>query len=263
MSIDSILVAGGGARRLGGVDKAMLPLGHASSPLIESVIAACPGNVIVVGPQRSLAHPVTWVADEHPDGGPAAAIWSGLQHVTSEYVFVSAGDQILTTHIVNQICKAAIGHDGAWAVRADGTGQPLCAVVRSRLMLDLLEPTQGINQSPLKLMSTLALVPVKVDEGAIDDVDTWDDVRRVAKKAGIDMSQAWLDVVGAVLGVDASEVPVDDLLDLTRDVAHTVERKYAPLTTFMLGVAAAQSGRSVDELIAAVRIALEESGASE
>ena len=58
-------------------------------------------------------------------------------------------------------------------------------------------------------------------------------------------------------------VPVDDLLDLTRDVAHNVERKFAPLTTYMLGVAAGQSGKSVDELIAAVQIALNEFGVSE
>jgi hypothetical protein len=107
------------------------------------------------------------------------------------------------------------------------------------------------------------MLPVTVNEGDLDDVDTWDDVRRLSEKAGVTMSQAWLDVVGAVLGVDTAEVPVNDLLDLTRDVAHTVERKYAPLTTYMLGFAAAQSDKSIDELIAAIRIALEESGASE
>jgi hypothetical protein len=107
------------------------------------------------------------------------------------------------------------------------------------------------------------MMPVTVNEGDLDDVDTWEDVRRLSAKVGVSMSQAWLDVVGAVLGVDAAEVPIDDLLDLTRDVAHTVERKYAPLTTYMLGLAAAQSDKAIDELIAAVRIALEESGASE
>lgn len=256
-------MAGGNARRLGGIDKVMLPLGDSQTSLLEAVISACPGRVIVVGPTRSLKQPVIWAVDEQPDGGPAAGIWSGLSHVDTDYVFLAAADQKLSAHIVKQICEAALGHDGAWAVRADGTGQPLCAVVQTQLIEELLAATQGLNQSPLKLMSTLKMVAVTVDEGEIDDVDTWDDVRRIAEGLGVVMSQAWLDIVGAVLGVDAAEVPVDDLLDLTRDVAHGVERKYAPLTTYMLGLAAAQSDRSIDELIAAVRIALEESGASE
>ena len=48
----------------------------------------------------------------------------------------------------------------------------------------------------------------------------------------------WLAAAAAELGVDG---PVDMhlLLDLTRDVAHGVERPAAPLTTFLLGLAVA------------------------
>ena len=262
MSIDSIVVAGGQASRIGGIDKVMLPLGADGLSLLQNVVAQCPGRVIVAGPQRNVAGVDLWVADDGT-AGPAAGIWNGLASVTTDYVFISAGDQVLQRGTPEKICEAAQGNDGAWAIRSDGSGQPLCAVVRTDLLRNLLAPTQGINQSPLKLMSTLNMQPVKVNEGDVDDVDTWDDVRRIAKEAGVSMSQAWLDVVGAVLGVDAADVPVDDLLDLTRDVAHNVERKYAPLTTYMLGVAAGQSGKSVDELIAAVQIALNEFGVSE
>lgn len=261
--MDSIVVAGGSASRLGGIDKVLLPVGHAGHRLIDDVVAACPGRVIIVGPQRSIPGRITWVQDEALGHGPAAGLWAGLAHVESEYVFITAGDQIVTAHIVQQICDAAIGHDGAWAVRADGTGQPLCAVVKTERLRELLKPTQGIDQSPLRLLSQLTMVPVTVNEGDLDDVDTWDDVRRLAQKVGVPMSQAWLDVVGAVLGVDAAEVPVDDLLDLTRDVAHNVERKLAPLTTFMLGVAVGQGERSVEELVAAINVALAEFGANE
>lgn len=247
---------------MGGIDKVMLPLGDAGQSLLAQVVASCPGRVIVVGPRRNIAQVDTWVKDDG-EHGPAAGIWAGLAQVDSEYVFISAGDQILKSHIVQQLVEVAAGNDGAWVVRADGSGQPLCAVVRAGKLRELLEPTRGVNQSPLKLLSTLNMKPVKVNEGDLDDVDTWNDVRRMAQSSGVVMSQAWLDIVGTVLGVDATEVPVDDLLDLTRDVAHNVERKYAPLTTYMLGLAAAQSDKSIDELIAAIRIALEESGVSE
>ncbi len=48
----------------------------------------------------------------------------------------------------------------------------------------------------------------------------------------------WLAAAAAELGVDG---PVDMhlLLDLTRDVAHGVERPAAPLTTYLLGLAVA------------------------
>ena len=72
------------------------------------------------------------------------------------------------------------------------------------------------------------------------------------------MTQLWIDNLAQALGIDAAEIPVDELLDLTRDVAHGVERKAAPLTTFMLGLAAGQSGRDLNELIAATQIALGE-----
>ena len=56
----------------------------------------------------------------------------------------------------------------------------------------------------------------------------------------------WLSRLGAELGTD--DVPLDDaairdLLDLTREAAHGVERIAGPLTTFLVGVAV---GRGAD-----------------
>jgi Domain of unknown function (DUF6457) len=55
----------------------------------------------------------------------------------------------------------------------------------------------------------------------------------------MDVTQ-WLTRLGAELGTD--DVPLDEaaireLLDLTREVAHGVERIAGPLTTFLVGVA--------------------------
>lgn len=49
----------------------------------------------------------------------------------------------------------------------------------------------------------------------------------------------WTQAVIAELGLDV-EVDVELVLDLARDAAHAVERPAAPLTTYLLGVAAAQ-----------------------
>lgn len=59
------------------------------------------------------------------------------------------------------------------------------------------------------------------------------------------MTERWLDVVGTELGV---EVSFDEaaLLGTAREVAHRVERKATPLTTFLIGVAIGKSQRGTD-----------------
>ena len=66
--------------------------------------------------------------------------------------------------------------------------------------------------------------------------------------------QEWTDVVQEALGTD-TEVDIDLVLDLARDAAHSVARPSAPLTTFLLGYAAAQRGgtpRDVAEVAAII-----------
>jgi hypothetical protein len=66
--------------------------------------------------------------------------------------------------------------------------------------------------------------------------------------------QEWTDVVQEALGTD-TEVDIDLVLDLARDAAHSVARPSAPLTTFLLGYAAAQRGgtpRDVSEVAAII-----------
>lgn len=256
MAPDSIVVVGGKARRLGGIDKAMLPLGPAGATLLQSVINACPAKVLAVGPTRNVTGNVLWIADVVAAGGPAVGLWSALPHVATEYVFITAADQLIDEESVQEICDAALGYDGAWAIREDGTGQPLFACVRTEVLRELLAETQGVNQSPLRLLSTRELVGVSVKQGEIIDVDTWADVAELARREGVNVTQLWLDQLAQTLGIDTADVPVDELLDLARDVAHGVERKAAPLTTFMLGLAAGQSGRDLNELIAATQFAL-------
>ena len=57
--------------------------------------------------------------------------------------------------------------------------------------------------------------------------------------------RSWLQLVAADLTVDP-EVPVDALLDVARVVAHSVERKMTPITTYMIGVAAGRQGGAAD-----------------
>ncbi len=62
----------------------------------------------------------------------------------------------------------------------------------------------------------------------------------------------WIDELCDVLDIDA-EVDEGVVLDLARDAAHAVERPAAPITTYLLGYAAALAGgnpEKVEELAA-------------
>jgi len=70
------------------------------------------------------------------------------------------------------------------------------------------------------------------------------------------MSDEWLDEVSDALGIDEDVLDVNAVLGLARDVAHGVERKAAPLTTFLVGYAAGTSGldqEAVGELTEHIR----------
>lgn len=65
------------------------------------------------------------------------------------------------------------------------------------------------------------------------------------------MLNEWTDRVATTLHTDlrTDKELVDLVLDLARDAAHTVARPAAPLTTFVLGYAAAQRGGGRDAII--------------
>jgi hypothetical protein len=63
--------------------------------------------------------------------------------------------------------------------------------------------------------------------------------------------QDWIDAASAELGVTADDAMVREVLDLARDVAHQVERPAAPVTAFLLGLAA---GAGQDRAEAAARV---------
>ena len=122
--------------------------------------------------------------------------------------------------------------------------------MRTDLLLDLLEPTQGVNQSPLRLLSQLDMQGVIVNPNQVVDFDTWQDVAKAVKESDAmdQITQMWLARVATLLDVDQHEMWTYDLLDLTREVAHGVERKSAPLTTFLLGYAAGKNSLSHDDV---------------
>ncbi|MDY7543500.1 MULTISPECIES: DUF6457 domain-containing protein [unclassified Cryobacterium] len=71
----------------------------------------------------------------------------------------------------------------------------------------------------------------------------------------------WLAVLAVGLDLDPADVPVGVLLDVARDVAHGVARPAAPLSTFLVGFAAARNGGTAADVehasATATRLALD------
>ncbi|WP_174722310.1 MULTISPECIES: DUF6457 domain-containing protein [Cryobacterium] len=65
----------------------------------------------------------------------------------------------------------------------------------------------------------------------------------------------WLVALADGLGLDPADVPVSTLLDVARDVAHNVARPAAPLSTFLVGLAAARNGGTTADIEAASALA--------
>lgn len=69
------------------------------------------------------------------------------------------------------------------------------------------------------------------------------------------MLDEWISAVKDELGLDL-DVDTRGLLDLARDAAHGVARPAAPLTTFLVGYAAAQAGGGPEAVAEAARKAV-------
>ncbi|MFD5408866.1 NTP transferase domain-containing protein [Streptomyces nojiriensis] len=247
MSYDAIVLAGGAARRLGGADKPALSVGGRA--LLDRVLDACPDAraTVVVGGRRATARPVRWTREDPPGGGPVAALDAGLRRTTAELVLVLSADlPFLDRETVRALLDAA-GADGAMLRDPDGRDQPLVAAYRAeplRREIALLAAEHGtLTGLPLRaLTAELDLARVTSRPLASFDCDTWDDL--AAARARIrehgDVLEQWITAVKSELGID---LPVDTktLLDLARDAAHGVARPAAPLTTFLVGYAAAQA----------------------
>lgn len=65
----------------------------------------------------------------------------------------------------------------------------------------------------------------------------------------------WAVELASALDLPADSADVALLLDLARDAAHAVARPAAPVTTFLVGLAAARNGGGPDAVAAAVETA--------
>jgi molybdenum cofactor guanylyltransferase len=130
---DAIILTGGGARRLGGIDKTALEIG--GIPIAARIAAAVTDaqKLIVVGPCPPEVTADVVTREDPPGGGPVAATIKGLSYVDSDWIAVLAGDlPFLTGELITRLREAAA--DVALLVDGDGRDQLLCALWRTEAL---------------------------------------------------------------------------------------------------------------------------------
>ncbi|MEU8881578.1 DUF6457 domain-containing protein [Streptomyces hydrogenans] len=271
---DAVVLAGGAARRLGGVDKPGVRVGGRA--LLDRVLAACAGarRTVVVGAPRPTVRPVDWTREERIGTGPVAALDAGAAALRDEsegeaeggdrvgtpapdvLLVLSADLPFLGEATVQRLLDGLAAEpeaEAALLTDADGRDQPLVAVYRSgplRRELDAMRHAhRGLDGLPLRFLTgglRTVRVPTGPDEpSASFDCDTWEDIataRARIRDHGAVLDE-WITAVKTELGIDL-DVDTGVLLDLARDAAHGVARPAAPLTTFLVGYAAAKAAES-------------------
>ncbi|MFM9694894.1 NTP transferase domain-containing protein [Streptomyces europaeiscabiei] len=262
-AFDAVVLAGGAARRLGGADKPAVRVGGRA--LLDRVLTACAGAgaTVVVAEPRPTARPVLWAREEPPGGGPLAALGAGLRHTTAPYVVVLSADlpfleEATVRRLLDALAQSAGPADGVLVTDPDGRDQPLVAVYRvevlRRELARLAAGHDGLTGLPLRRLTAALRLTRITDPVASFDCDTWDDI--AAARARIrehgHVLDEWISAVKDELGIDL-DVDITELLDLARDAAHSVARPAAPLTTFLIGYAAAKAGGSPEAVTEAAR----------
>lgn len=230
---------------MNGVDKAAIDIFGRS--LLDRALAHWPAgaSLFAVGMERPTELCVTWRLEEPPGGGPLAGIAAALPSITSDLVGLVAVDLPLLGPAVPDLLSSAKrsfegGEDGAWLCDLAGHPQPLAACVVTGSLAAAM-PTSPAGKSVRSVLETLSLSTVPVADVFLHDTDTWSDVATVTNsilQMEAQMTEKWLTQICTVLQVDPAVVDTEVVLDLARDVAHGVERKAAPLTTFVVGYAA-------------------------
>jgi molybdopterin-guanine dinucleotide biosynthesis protein A len=147
--ITGLILAGGRAQRMGGIDKGLIPF-H-GKPLIESTIAKLKPQTqsIIINANRNITkyagygYPV--IMDEAPDfSGPLAGFSVGLKACKTPYLLTSPCDSPLLPNNLAELLSAEMEHGDfelvyASSKEADGKvwAQPVFCLMRANLLESL------------------------------------------------------------------------------------------------------------------------------
>ncbi len=191
---DALVLAGGAARRLGGIDKPALVVDGLS--LLDRVLlaTAAADRTVVVGPERAVRRSVVWAREDPVGGGPAAALAAGLAHVGADLVVLLAADlpwvtQRAVTDLVDKVSGDGSGVRGEGegaVVRVDGHPQWLASAWRTTSVARAVRGRDLAGCSLRMVLQDLRVTWVDTaPEGTWRDCDTPADLADLADLANV------------------------------------------------------------------------------
>lgn len=180
-----VLLAGGTAARMDGIDKASIELGGRT--LLEICLDAFldADEVVVVGPRTvRTTRPVTFTREDPPLGGPVAGLLTGVDMLLRppQLIGVLAVDMPrVSPYTFRRLREATAGHegghDGAFLNDPSGRRQ-LCGVLTAEALGRVRPDLEGQHGMSLRsLLADLDLAEVAAIGDEARDIDTWADLR--------------------------------------------------------------------------------------
>jgi molybdenum cofactor guanylyltransferase len=182
----AILLAGGRATRMGGIDKPLVELDGRSllQRAVDAVRHCSP--IVVVGPESPVegAEPI-WVREDPPFSGPAAAVVAAIEHVDDgEWTFVLACDLPFAEDAVAALAPAIgiLPSDVDGVCLGDGSSRPqwLTALYRTEALRGAASTLADRGRdAPVRALLDDLTIAVIAAPHAARDIDTWEDLREI------------------------------------------------------------------------------------
>lgn len=272
-----IVLAGGVGRRMGG-PKALLEAGGTTMlELAVARFAAGGAEVLVAGPSdmELPAGPARRVFDRAPGLGPLAGLEAGLAAMSSP-VAVAVGVDMPYFGLADaaRLAEAVAGYQAA-VPRVEGR---VHATSAAYAVSALAAVSAALDTGDLRLRAALDRLHVHwledFDRRPLTNLNHPDEFRRfLDESANMDPVNDFLVELGDRLAAAAGRrgLPLEaprldgpmaaELLDLARVVAHSEERRFAPLASYLAGIAVGRLGdldpALLAEIVAEVRRDLE------
>lgn len=201
-------------------------------------------EVVIVGPTfESQLRSLKFVQEDPVGGGPVAAVDAGLAMIDTEFVALIATDMPFAAAVIHDLAnslKSSI--DGIVPLDREGIPQTLCAIYRTDALkkaIEKLGSPQGRSMRSLAALLQLREIELPTSlKSRLLDIDTPEELQQAITEREASTMNEWIEEVKKELGVTLN-FDIDSILDTARDAAHTIERKAAPVTTFLLGYAVA------------------------
>ncbi len=173
-AVTAVILAGGRARRLGGVHKPLLELGGETILSRELAVLSPRASRVLLSTNDSALGDlgVDTVADATPGQGPLGGIAAAMRAATTPWLLVVAGDLPLLSGAVLELLLARAGEEvDAVAPFVGDWPEPLCALYATGALVELDRRLAAGQLKVARLLTDGALRVARVGEAELRTVD--------------------------------------------------------------------------------------------